>query len=231
MTAVADTPAPSAIESLVGRCGYVDGRVVTVLSVDDDTIRSHCGSYPRDRVTVLPRIGEPVATSSGRGVWIGFASVADDPAGWVLIDDRTLLLSAADVADGVRSVSGEADPALVPVLHALQASLSQASRLETEVADHKRWVNELVDDAHSLADDNNWCSQFDEFCRKHGLPPRERIYAIQVAISKTITVEVTASSPEEAVEQLHNATVADALDDAGIYFFDWDVDGDPVVAA
>ena len=73
---------------------------------------------------------------------------------------------------------------------------------------------------HSEADDRQWCGEFDDFMDRVGLPRRSREYDLEVEVSATVRVTLTATSEEEATDALTREDVWAALGEDNIT---WDV--------
>jgi hypothetical protein len=54
----------------------------------------------------------------------------------------------------------------------------------------KRASVSLVEDAHRWADENSLCGVFDQFMRKHELPPRRREYKAPATVTLTLNLSV-----------------------------------------
>lgn len=104
---------------------------------------------------------------------------------------------------------------------------------QEEQTRHAAWLDALVSDAHSFADDNSLCSEFDRFMEEHGLPTRVREHEIAYTVTATVTYSGTAtvegSSWEDAHETFHaNESAYVDQDDARRYgtVTDWEVECD-----
>lgn len=79
----------------------------------------------------------------------------------------------------------------------VQARIREAVR--EAVAEARRefetWKDRLASDANDYADEQGYCSEFDDFMEEHGLPSRRRDYAV------TFTVTVEARNEGDAAEQ------------------------------
>lgn len=64
------------------------------------------------------------------------------------------------------------------------------------------FLERLVKAAHKKADEQNWCSEFDEFMESFGLPGREREYQVTVMTTLTYTTIVRARNEDEAGEMV-----------------------------
>ena len=86
-------------------------------------------------------------------------------------------------------------------------------RLEGAHADHMKWIDTITEAAHSWADENNLCSEFDRFMEVHGLPPRRRDFTVEalVTITTRVSVPVTARSEEVAEDEVNGEVLARAL--------------------
>ncbi|MFB9785215.1 hypothetical protein [Rhodococcus baikonurensis] len=83
------------------------------------------------------------------------------------------------------------------------------------VVGHVRWRDALVESAHTWADENSLCSQFDNFMESHDLPSRSRTYDVEVEVnmSRRVTVSVSASNRDDAADAVDTHEVESALRD------------------
>jgi hypothetical protein len=63
---------------------------------------------------------------------------------------------------------------------------------------HATWKDEFTDDLHRRATEQNLCSQFDDFCQKHGLRRRAQDYDVSITVTYQTTVTVTATDENQA---------------------------------
>ncbi|ABH00652.1 hypothetical protein RHA1_ro11005 (plasmid) [Rhodococcus jostii RHA1] len=86
-------------------------------------------------------------------------------------------------------------------------------RLEGAHADHMKWIDAVATSAHQWADENNLCSEFDQFMEEHGLPPRSREFTVEalVTITTKVSVPVSARSEEVAEDEVDGEVLARAL--------------------
>ncbi|HEY8739310.1 MAG TPA: hypothetical protein VIN56_01790 [Candidatus Dormibacteraeota bacterium] len=91
---------------------------------------------------------------------------------------------------------------LTELLEARDTTIA-AMRSETERMGqlHTTWKDELTDDLHRRATEQNLCSQFDDFCQKHGLRRRVQDYDVTVTVSYQTTLTVTAADEDQARDQ------------------------------
>jgi len=59
---------------------------------------------------------------------------------------------------------------------AMVALLEQARAHAATVQTHSQWVDNLVEGAHSEANDREWCEEFDDFMDRMGLPRKRAIF-------------------------------------------------------
>lgn len=204
--------------SCVGRSAVVGGAVEVLMSEE----LLEAGQVP------LPRLGETVeVVEAGRtllaGVWLGLVSTAVQAGSlevavvacgvvvrqWV----ATALLDCRQVVTGRL----EGDDAV------LLALLGEIRERRAEQDARTAWLERLVSDAHEEANDRDWCSDFDDFMERAGLPRRERDYEVRVEVTATVYMTRTATSEEDAHEGIDRSDVWDALDADAI---DWTVDRD-----
>jgi hypothetical protein len=63
---------------------------------------------------------------------------------------------------------------------------------------HDTWKDEFTDDLHRRATEQNLCSQFDDFCQKHGLRRRVHDYDVTITVTHQTTVTVTTADEDQA---------------------------------
>lgn len=69
---------------------------------------------------------------------------------------------------------------------------------------------------HEEADDRGWCTEFDDFMERVGLPRRTREYRLEVDVSATVRVTLTATSEDDAIEALSTEDVWGVLEEDDI---------------
>jgi hypothetical protein len=69
----------------------------------------------------------------------------------------------------------------------------------TDVDEFERWKSNATEIAHSYADDNSLCSEFDRCMEEIGLEPRTREYVVEFRM--TVTARDADSAIEDAEEQ------------------------------
>ena len=91
---------------------------------------------------------------------------------------------------------------LTELLEARDTTIA-AMRSETERMGqlHTTWKDELTDDLHRRATEQNLCSQFDDFCQQHGLRRRVQDYDVTITVTYQATVTVTAEDEDQARDQ------------------------------
>ncbi|MDH6293176.1 hypothetical protein [Rhodococcus opacus] len=79
--------------------------------------------------------------------------------------------------------------------------------------EHEQRIESLVDDAHTWADENSLCGQFDRFMDEHGLRSRSREFVVECAVTITakVSVRVSASDSSAAEDRVESGEVARAL--------------------
>lgn len=178
----------------------------------------------------LPVVGElvqvPGHTGALRGYWAG---VCGQPSGnqvrVQLLIGAELVESTLDYAelDAARIVTGQGSPELVDAVRAAAKLAEQARR---DRAEHEAWKQQLSADACERADSEGYCSQFDEFMIDHGLEGRSRSYSVECTVTGTVTVQVWASTSDQAEQQVTRQDVIDALNTDDL---DWEVeDAEPM---
>lgn len=126
------------------------------------------------------------------GVYLGRHLTSDllvTPEGRVVeVRDRTAV-----------TVRAAADPATLPLVRALagEAVLRRSDR-----DDHEAWKARLVEVAHDEANARDWCSDFDDLLDRLDLPRRVRDYALDVHFCGVLSVTISATSEDEAADQV-----------------------------
>lgn len=118
-------------------------------------------------------------------------------------------------------VAGSAEPYLRGALAEL---LSARSAHQAERDEHERWREQLTERAHVEADDRGWCPTFDRFLVEAGLRPRTRDYSVAVEVSFTVYVPVNAIDEDDAMEQVDNHAVREAVRAHDLGSGDWSAD-------
>lgn len=220
----------SAESSCVGReCFVVDrGRVGTVTSVQESdgslmvTMDGSLLAVAPQGAVVLPQVREFVAVPAARGgllrgFWLGLgAGRVDLGGGGVGVAVR--VLAGAEVVEQVlpvrdvsaeRVVTGvERDAAAVGALGALARACAQ---VEAQTRAHEAWKDQLNEAACERADDQSWCSDFDDFMRDWGLAGRVRTYDVEVEVTGRVTVRVEAATDSAAEEHVTDDLVRAAI--------------------
>lgn len=104
------------------------------------------------------------------------------------------------------------DPTQLLILRALAV---EAVARHRQMRDHRAWIDQLVCAAHEAADDRDWCSDFDDLMDGLGLPRRTRDYDVRVRFTASVLVNVTATSIDDATEQITTDDVRQALQAQG----------------
>ncbi|WP_213578578.1 hypothetical protein [Rhodococcus sp. USK13] len=131
-------------------------------------------------------------------------------------------LLVADVSPGDLVVRTESDTrTLLDSERVLMAAVLGEHRREREARaelaaarrEHEQRIESLVDDAHTWADENSLCGQFDRFMDEHGLRSRSREYVVECAVTLTakVSVRVSASDSSAAEDRVESGEVARAL--------------------
>ncbi len=184
-------------------------------------------------VSVADKLGGDSGLESGS--WVSAKVPSGEFAGgWLIVEaesrgEQQCAVVAADPVGVVAcgpisqvklwawSIPDAAVPAWVVPLAAAHIEAARA-HLEAEtarraVAAHGERLEAIVDAAHTYADDNSLCSQFDAFMVEQGLRPRSNDY--EVVVDVTLRVRITASGhdadaasetvgEEEVTETLYN---------------------------
>jgi hypothetical protein len=71
---------------------------------------------------------------------------------------------------------------------------------------------ELIRKAHDTANAKGLCEEFDDFMEEIGLPPRSKDWEVTVKLTDVyLTIEVNATSEDDALEAVDNQMVAEQL--------------------
>lgn len=173
---------------LVGRPAVVDHEMTTVTALrGTEVFTAHEPGVGREAETVvmLPVTGEFVEIAevmpsgeSVKGYWLGPV----ETGGRVGETFSVLVLAASKVqrlvmpvakADARQLVKGRATEGERAAMGAL---LTEARAHNCTRRDHEAWRDRLVYEAHSEADDRDWCSDFDDFMARVGLPRKRAIF-------------------------------------------------------
>lgn len=113
-------------------------------------------------------------------------------------------------------VAGFASAAVgAPASSEMAALEAENEGLTAELRDARRQLsvsamrlNRIVEAAHQLAYEHDWCSVFDDFCEEHGLPSRTRDYTVSVEVALRLELVQNARSADEAEELLDDVSLA-----------------------
>lgn len=131
-------------------------------------------------IEVLQGVVQPVADEEGAGLGTGTSvpvtAVAAAPVG---VQASSQIAALAAKNEGLAAEVGD---------------------LRRELSVSGLRLNRIVEAAHRLADEHDWCSAFDRFCEEHGLPPRTRDYTVSVSVTLSLELVQNAGSDGEAEE-------------------------------
>lgn len=213
---------------LVGRECWVPGAgaVGTVESVlPDGAVRvalsgQRAVTVERDAMVLLPQVGErvemDVAGAPLYGLWVGLAgppAAVERLAGVRLLVGGQLVERTvpAELVRAERCVTAPAgEPAVTGVLEVLAGAVAVADVERGEVQD---WKQRLAAAACEHADDQGWCSSFDDFMVEWGLPARSRWFDVEIEVAGRVTVRVEAATTDAAEAQVTFAAVREAAAD------------------
>jgi len=213
--------APAWSVDLVGRPAAVDREITTVTALRGNEVftdREPGRGRDEGEVVALPVTGEFVHIDAGeaevaRGYWLGLAEQTTRVG-----DEITVLLLAASIVREVtvrlelvearRVVSGRATDGERAAMGAL---LAEARAHRRTRRDHAAWLDRLTEEAHTEADDRDWCGDFDDFMARVGLARRTRDYDLRVEVTATVYLTRNANSGEEAIDALTCEDVREAL--------------------
>lgn len=203
------------------------GRVVALPSETTATVVAGSGGLEvisLSEVTLLPRAGALVSLADGTGaVWLAACSKAGTLTADLLVGESVIQRSfdPSEVDPARLVVNAETDDvaglsaALVATVAAERAACEAAKKAETTLREKEAawdsWRDRLVREAHSRAEDHDYCSEFDEFMEGLGLPGRTRDYDVQV--SMTLTITKSARTADDAMRDVEASDIRYALDD------------------
>ena len=101
----------------------------------------------------------------------------------------------------------------------LNEQIERAQRAEasiTDYSDHR--LEDMWREAGAIADRAGHCSVYDDLVRELGGLPRERNYIVTIPVNGYVSVVVTASSADEAIELAQDVASEDEADDLSL---DW----------
>ena len=190
-----------------GGSAIYDGRLVVIerLSPVGEAILTDGTHRALDALTILPTLGDFVTVIDTAGVrragyWLALVPEAHvTPEGPVvvrLLTGETVTRVALPLPTPIVTHEGRAEADQVPILRALSKA-------------------ELIDDLHKEADSRDFCSEFEEFCDRHGLPGREREHTLLVTATVTYRVHVVAANLDAATESVTRDDVLARLRDSG----------------
>ncbi|WP_131819502.1 hypothetical protein [Mycobacteroides abscessus] len=111
-----------------------------------------------------------------------------------------------------------AAPVGAPESSQMTALEAENEGLAAEVRDLRRQLsvsglrlNQIVEAAHRLADEYDWCSVFDDFCEEHGLPLRTRDYTVSVSV--TLSLELVKNA--RSADHLQSDIIDDIVSEIG----------------
>lgn len=99
--------------------------------------------------------------------------------------------------------------ALVNLADVFNGQADAIRDLHAELAAVERWKEELTEDAHVIANEKDWCRDFDDFMENHGLKRRKHEYTVVVEARYSFTVDVSAESEEDAEDQAETLAADD----------------------
>lgn len=205
--------------TLTGRQAIHDGRLTRIIAAGDGCLTTALNPDEKAfewAVVVLPQPGETVtvASTDGQvcGLWVGLRGVSPDASrihADLLVDGQVRRVSVAtgevDARQTVSQLASDGEEAAATAL--FQEMTAHQETRETQQAQ----LDQLVDDAHTYADDNELCRRFDEFMVSHGLRPRTRDYELRVEVTATVYLTREAANAEDAADALTRDEVFAAL--------------------
>jgi hypothetical protein len=113
------------------------------------------------------------------------------------------------------------------------AAADWRTRYERLSDDYETFRGRVVEVGEEYARRNNWCSEYDRAMQEIGLPGRERTYYVEVTVTHSFRLPVTATSADDAAEIAGDMSWRDmrpTFDDCALYSVDdvsiGDVDDD-----
>ena len=219
-----ETTAGGQVEDrLDGRRVWVAGRWITVGSASSGVVVDTTGqAFARNSLIVPPEVGDRVrvVTTDGAaldGYWLGQTEL---PAGEGPVIEATVFTTQGAIETRRASITtlldesscrveGEPNPETVRLLVGQLAYVGEAARKADERFQAR--IDSIVEEAHQEARDRDWCSEFDDFMERMGLPRRMHEYELRVQVPATVWVTVEAESLEDAKNQVDSEMVWDRL--------------------
>ena len=220
---------------LLGRPAVVDHEMTTVTALRGSAVfTAHEPGTGRqaEAVVMLPVTGEfvemPDVMPGGetvKGYWLGPVETGTrvhETFSVFVLSGSTVhrLVMPVAKADARQVVTGRASEGERAAMVAL---LEQARAHAATVQTHSQWVDNLVEGAHSEANDREWCEDFDDFMDRMGLPRRQREYSVRVEVTATLYFTRDGIDAEAAVDSITRDDVWDALTPSHI---EWEAEED-----
>lgn len=182
-------------------------------------------------VTYVPDLGRSkrgwvwvcvdTADTSGPGGSRRVSAVLFDPCSE---GSRYTVLKGVSAGQLVPVPEGSVGPMKRAPLHFPALAELAAQNVELQRV-HEAWMENLVSEAQEWADQHGMCSAFEEFMHDHDLAGRERELEFSVRLEVTVSVPVTSRfSEQEARDSIDSDAVLEALKDAGLSSYDWEVE-------
>jgi len=214
---------PEVSEATCPRPAIDDGRLVVIerLSPAGDAILTDGTNRALDALTILPTLGDFVTVIDTAGIrhdgyWLTLAPESHLTPGGpivarILIGETVTRIGLPLPTPNV-ICEGRAEAEQMPILRALSETITDR---DATIRAHEVWKAELIDDLHEEADSRDFCSEFEEFCDRHGLPGREREHTLLVTATVTYRVYVVAANLDAATESVTRDDVLARLRDSG----------------
>lgn len=201
-----------------GREVMVEGRGVLLgCLLSPEGLRDGSGALVEQVWAVLPKVGERVDRPGGpERVWLGVAaSDRERYTAWMLVGQEVTETSHGVYGWDARvhvvgAVEGDAGAAVAALARSLTVAASETARWQ-------RWREGLIADAVSEAESRDYCTEFDDFMERNGMPRRSREYRVTVGARLSVAVVVTAEDEAGAREAVGAGAVLEAVRDAEEY--------------
>ena len=197
---------------------------VTVASDDEGAVTDSLGrSFARSAVLAPPAVGDRVRVYCPNGeavvgYWLGFEELPSTEGAMMLAN---IFIEASGSAERrhVNILNTERGVCRMPhnvtsveLVRELVRELASSADLvrSTQEASQAR-IDSIVEGLFEEAQERDWCSEFDDFMERMGLPARQREFELRVEVPVTVYVTVTANNYDDAVEDVDSVMVWDAL--------------------
>lgn len=96
-------------------------------------------------------------------------------------------------------------------------------------AEHAEFKTRITDRLHELANDERWCSTFDDEMEEFGLPRRTQNWNVDISLDDSLTIQVQANSESAAEAAVTREKVEEAIREYMQHsYFGWSIHGTEV---